>query len=43
MQTVVHPSEFDLEGGNKLPEVNAQLPAFTGVEGLKEVREGPFQ
>lgn len=39
-KAVAHPSEFDVEGGVKLPEVSAQLPAFSGVEGLRETRNG---
>ncbi len=39
VQSVAYPSNFDVEGGEKLPEVNAALPAFSGVEGLKEVKE----
>ncbi|CAL8463398.1 g2932 [Coccomyxa elongata] len=38
-KSVAYPSSFDVEGGGKLPEVNAALPAFSGVEGLKEVKE----
>jgi hypothetical protein len=36
---VARPSDFDVEGGVKPPPIEAQLPAFSGVEGLQEVRE----
>lgn len=39
LQAVARPSDFDVEGGVKPPPIEAQLPAFSGVEGLQEVRE----
>ncbi|CAL8463399.1 g2933 [Coccomyxa elongata] len=35
---VASPGEADVEGGRMQPQVQAQLPAYAGVEGLNEIR-----
>lgn len=39
MQMVAPPNfNVDVEQGAKVPDVNANLPAFSGVDGLQEIR-----